>query len=145
MLPEDPYTQGCLNPLPPGSPLDTSPWATHPLPRTPPITPRGLLCTSRGATRWTKDSTAKDGTRLTDSPEKALEDCGPGDMNRRLAPLLGSWALSHIPWIQAPAPTLRNLCLQDLPLEASFPHLQSGENFSLQDCHADERQCPNTQ
>lgn len=56
------HTQGSLNPLPPGGPRHALPWATHPLPRAPPLPQEDFPSSSRGSalSPWEDRTIAKD-------------------------------------------------------------------------------------
>ena len=139
-------TQDSLNPLPPGSPLDALPWATHPFPRTPPLAPGGLS----GIRRW------QPCVRQKIPQQKGVLGSQLQTALRRLWKAVAgkTWTLG-VRVTGTPTKLLGiMLQLQHLTSMSSGPTSpglvsssvqENGENLSLQGCHADERQSPNTQ
>ena len=87
----------------------------------PPLPQEDFPSSSRGAalSPWEDRTIAKDIL-----PQRTVLSSQLGDISTRLAPWLGTWTFKpHSPWVPAPAATLTNLRLQDLPLQASFPRL----------------------
>ena len=123
----NPLPPGSLNPLPPGSPLQCA--ALEAIPSPEPCSCPGRMFPAHHSRedRGEHCISGRIGPQWDHSkahpPQRTVLSSQLGDINTRLFPGWERGHSSQTPRVPAPVPTLTNLRLQDLPLQASSPHL----------------------